>query len=494
MQTTDGAADPGITAFRHDGGNIGVLLIHGFTSAPESLRGWADHLAAEGHSVRVPLLPGHATSWQEMNRTTFDDWLAAVTAELQDLTASCRAVVVGGLSMGGTLTLRLAELYPAALAGIILVNPSVLTLRKDAKYLMPLVRHWLPAFPPIAGDIAKPGVVELGYNRLPIKAAYSLSLAWPVVRRDLPKVTVPVLLLHSRVDHTVEPVNSQIVRDEISSTDVTDIVLERSYHVATHGLRRRVDLQFFGRVHRQGHGGPAMTVSPGEDDGAAHQEDDRGVDAGATPEETQPIGGGSGSLVSSTSGSGPAPGSGPTEPTGSWRADPSDDDVDAAFAAIVSGFAAEARWSNLADAGPEAGAQRHPSAGGRTGETGGRTTETGEERARRRELRRLERAEEVAAFAAEQAQIEAERAADEAHFEPPEPPPLPKPKGRTVGAILLLAAGIALLARPGLLAVSADLALVLAVLFIIGGVTLLLTGIWQRRHSQDADGDDGAVV
>jgi hypothetical protein len=59
---------------------------------------------------------------------------------------------------------------------------------------------------------------------------------------------------------------------------------------------------------------------------------------------------------------------------------------------------------------------------------------------------------------------------------------------------LLLAAGVALLARPGLLAVSADLALVLAVLFIVGGVTLLLTGIWQRRHSQDADGDDGAVV
>ncbi len=119
--------------FSHDGNDVGVLLIHGFTGAPGSMRPWADHLAAEGYTVSLPLLPGHGTRWQDANRTTFDDWLAAVTAELRQLTERCRAVVVGGLSMGGTLTLRLAELYPDAMAGIMLVNPSVLTLRREAK-------------------------------------------------------------------------------------------------------------------------------------------------------------------------------------------------------------------------------------------------------------------------------------------------------------------------------------------------------------------------
>jgi carboxylesterase len=135
--------------------------------------------------------------------------------------------------MGGTLTLRLAELYPDALAGIVLVNPSVLTLRKDAKYLLPVLRYFVPAYPGIIGDIAKPGIEEPGYKYIPVKAMYSLSRAWPVVRADLPKITVPVLLLHSRVDHIVEPVNAQVIHDEISSTDITDTVLERSYHVAT---------------------------------------------------------------------------------------------------------------------------------------------------------------------------------------------------------------------------------------------------------------------
>ena len=229
---TDTPNGTGGTPFRHDGSDVGVLLIHGFTGAPGSLRPWADYLAAEGYTVRLPLLPGHGTNWRDANRTTFDDWLAAVTAELHDLSSRCRAVVVGGLSMGGTLTLRLAELYPEAIAGIMLVNASVTTLRWDAK-LLPLVRLVTPVFTPIAGDIAKPGVTEPGYNRLPVKAMYSLSKAWPVVRAELPKVTAPALVLRSRVDHTVEPVNSQMVLDAISSTDVTDIVLERSYHVAT---------------------------------------------------------------------------------------------------------------------------------------------------------------------------------------------------------------------------------------------------------------------
>jgi len=230
---TQTGPDQGLTAFRHDGGDVGVLLCHGFPGAPGSMRPWADHLVDAGYTVRLPLLPGHGTKWQDANRTTFDDWFAEVSAALQELTDRCRAVVVCGLSMGGTLTLRLAEQYPDAMAGIVLVNPSVLTLRRDAKYLLPVLRYVLPAYPGIIGDIAKPDVVEPGYKYIPVKAMYSLSQAWKTVRADLSKVTTPMLLMHSRVDHIVEPVNAEVVRDEVSSTNITDIVLERSYHVAT---------------------------------------------------------------------------------------------------------------------------------------------------------------------------------------------------------------------------------------------------------------------
>ncbi|RIJ76356.1 alpha/beta fold hydrolase [Nakamurella silvestris] len=218
--------------FRHDGGPVGVLLCHGFTSSPVSMRPWADDLAAAGHTVRLPLLPGHGTTWQDMNRTTFEDWFGCVRSELAELITRCETVFVAGLSMGGTLSLRLAETHPDAIAGLILVNPSVLTLRKDLAFL-PVLKHLVPALNGIAEDIAKPGQQEKAYTKTPLKALDSLRRTWPVVRKDLDKVTMPVLLMRSAVDHVVEPENARAVLDGVSSSDVTEIVLERSYHVAT---------------------------------------------------------------------------------------------------------------------------------------------------------------------------------------------------------------------------------------------------------------------
>jgi carboxylesterase len=96
-----------------------------------------------------------------------------------------------------------------------------------------VLRHLVPSVPGIASDIAKEGVKETGYDRTPLHAVYSLSRFWKLVRAELPQVTQPLLLLHSRVDHVVHPSNSAIVLGRVSSADVTERVLERSYHVAT---------------------------------------------------------------------------------------------------------------------------------------------------------------------------------------------------------------------------------------------------------------------
>src|SRR6476620_2578144 len=73
---------PGAEPFSHDaagpGGEIGVLISHGFTGSPQSVRPWAEHLAGEGFTVRLPRLPGHGTSWQERNRTRFEDWYSTI--------------------------------------------------------------------------------------------------------------------------------------------------------------------------------------------------------------------------------------------------------------------------------------------------------------------------------------------------------------------------------------------------------------------------------
>ena len=58
---------PGAEPFAADGGEVGVVLSHGFTGTPQSLRPWAEHLAAAGLTVRLPRLPGHRTRWQDLD-------------------------------------------------------------------------------------------------------------------------------------------------------------------------------------------------------------------------------------------------------------------------------------------------------------------------------------------------------------------------------------------------------------------------------------------
>jgi carboxylesterase len=223
---------PGAEPFNHDGGPVGALLCHGFTGTPQSLRPWAEHLAAEDLTVRLPRLPGHGTSLAEANLTTWHDWYAELERNLLELTRRCDQVFVMGLSMGGTLALRLAEEHGYTLSGLALVNPSLLTKRPD-RFLLPALHLVVPSWSGIASDIKKPGVTELAYGRIPMKAAYSLSKLWAITRADLAKVTQPILLFRSSEDHVVEPDSSALLLEKVSSTDIREVLLEDSYHVAT---------------------------------------------------------------------------------------------------------------------------------------------------------------------------------------------------------------------------------------------------------------------
>lgn len=210
----------------------GVLLVHGFTGNPMSMRPWGEHLAAEGFTVRCPLLPGHGTSWQDCNTSTAEQWTTAVERAFDELAATCDRVFVAGLSMGGTLATRLAEVRPDDVAGLLLVNPALFTQRLDAK-LLPLIARLTPSWAPIASDIKKPGVTELAYDRLPTRAMLQLRRLWALTRADLQRVTVPVIVFHSVEDHVVEPANSEALLSSVSSPDTTEVVLRDSYHVAT---------------------------------------------------------------------------------------------------------------------------------------------------------------------------------------------------------------------------------------------------------------------
>ncbi|MEU5277641.1 alpha/beta hydrolase [Streptomyces asoensis] len=223
---------PGAEPYRHEGGEVGVLLCHGFTGSPQSLRPWARYLAGQGLTVSLPLLPGHGTRWQDMAPTGWPDWYACVDRELRALRDRCARVFVAGLSMGGALALRLAAKHGEGVDGVIVVNPANKVHGLSA-YALPVARHLVRTTRGITSDIAKPGVLESGYDRVPLHAAHSLRTFLRLVDGELPQVTQPLLLLHSVQDHVVPPADTARILGRVSSTDVSEILLEQSYHVAT---------------------------------------------------------------------------------------------------------------------------------------------------------------------------------------------------------------------------------------------------------------------
>lgn len=223
---------PGAEPYLHDGSDTAVLLVHGFTGTPQGLRPWGEYLADRGYTVRVPRLPGHGTTWQEMNRTRWEDWYAEADRTFRELHERSERVFVGGLSMGGALALALAQEHGPRVAGLVLVNPAV-KFDDWRVRLLPVLKHVVGSLEAIGNDIKKEGVTELAYSRTPLRAGHSQLVAWRNVIRDLPQVTQPVLLLHSPEDHIVPASSSELVLSRISSEDSTEILLHDSYHVAT---------------------------------------------------------------------------------------------------------------------------------------------------------------------------------------------------------------------------------------------------------------------
>jgi carboxylesterase len=218
--------------FAVDAGPVGVVVSHGFTGNPSSMRPWADHLAAAGYSVRLPLLPGHGATWRETNQTRWPEWYATVEASYRELSTRCEKVFAVGLSMGATLVTRLAEQHPDGIAGLVLVNPAYGTRRVDAKFA-PYISWAVRSRPSIGGDIKKPGVAEPAGDRTPVVAFASLLKLWKLTVADLSAVRAPILMFRSVEDHVVDDLSAELLKAGAVNTTVREVLLEDSYHVAT---------------------------------------------------------------------------------------------------------------------------------------------------------------------------------------------------------------------------------------------------------------------
>lgn len=235
---------PEVQAFTFEGGPTGVLLLHGFSGNPSSLRPVGEALAALGHSVSCPRYPGHGTRWEDLAGPTWRDWEAEAVGALEHLGSRCDGVVACGLSVGGAMALHLGCRRADSLRAIVAINPY---LRNWRIVFGPVVRPFHPSVKGIGDDIKKPGRTEVPYDRIPVAAIIQLNRFLRIVRSELGSMRLPLLVLRSAEDHVVPRGNAGYLLRSVASEQKELVVLPNSYHVATLDYDAETIVE---RVHR----------------------------------------------------------------------------------------------------------------------------------------------------------------------------------------------------------------------------------------------------
>jgi carboxylesterase len=225
---------PGAEPFLYEAGDVGCLLLHGYTSTPFEMRGTGRFLADRGITVSAPLLAGHGTAPEDLAGKTWHDWHASVNNALDHLLTRCKRVYVAGLSLGGALTLYSAAHRGHEIAGIVAMS-SPIYIPQPVSLLLRGLQPNMPFMGKPFRDIEDPVARErhVSYTRSPVDCTASLVEFLGHVRGALPRVKVPSLVIYARHDHVVPCVSSHYIYSRLGTSRKQMVALHRGYHIVT---------------------------------------------------------------------------------------------------------------------------------------------------------------------------------------------------------------------------------------------------------------------
>lgn len=218
MPDLDGAA------FKMEGDEVAFLLVHGFTATTTEVRTLAEFFHAKGHTVAAPLLPGHGTHPDDLNRVRWQEWYESARQAYLELRRSHSKIWLGGESMGALLCLKLAVEFPEA-AGLLLFAPAL-------KVRLLVNAYWLQFFKKyLRKNSRKIDMPWKGYNVYPLKGAVQLLELQKHIRRLLPEVKQPTFIAVSKTDPTVRLSTGDLLYHSIASAQKELLILQHSPHV-----------------------------------------------------------------------------------------------------------------------------------------------------------------------------------------------------------------------------------------------------------------------
>ena len=219
--------------FFFPGDSTGILLIHGFTGSPSEVRWLGEKLNRAGYTVTGCLLAGHGTTVEDMAGTCWRDWYFSAEKCLLELRRKCDTIFIIGLSMGGLLSLYLSMFHKVK--GVVALNAPIYLVNKQTIFV-PLLHH-IKRFTgkPYRNKVIQAASEEktFAYDRIPLKALYSLREFIKLLCKELPEVVVPTMVIQSSQDRVVEPRSARYIFDKIASPEKTLHWFENSGHLIT---------------------------------------------------------------------------------------------------------------------------------------------------------------------------------------------------------------------------------------------------------------------
>ncbi|MDR1570698.1 MAG: alpha/beta fold hydrolase [Oscillospiraceae bacterium] len=239
MENAQADSNPLWQPFFLESGEKAILLCHGFTGTPATVLPLGEALHAAGYTVRGILLPGHGVSLEAMLESDDTQWFYAIERAYLEMKSRYEKVAVAGLSMGGALALRIAELYPVDAC---IAYAPALRFRHWYSVLAPIVKYVVPTIPWKTDRRTQQddflSEYNTGYEGVPVAKVEDIMRIYRMTRRDLPKIKCPLLVVQSDTDEQVHPSVADTIERRASSEFKEIIRLQRSPHVCVLGAER----------------------------------------------------------------------------------------------------------------------------------------------------------------------------------------------------------------------------------------------------------------
>ena len=210
--------------FKEGNGDIGLLLIHGYSSSPNDFREFVDFLSEKNITIYAPLLPGHGTHPKDLKDIRYEEWQATVAENFEKLNTEKKFVL--GFSMGGTLALDLASKQD--FDGLVTLNAAILLANRWLPFvsLISIVEVYVDKKPELIVEFINDN--RIVYDSIPVSSIIELQRL--IEQLNIMEITEPTLILQSDNDETISPESADYIFNNIQSSDKQLIPLSNSTH------------------------------------------------------------------------------------------------------------------------------------------------------------------------------------------------------------------------------------------------------------------------